>query len=233
MSKDLELLAPKIKQWRNHLSVYGKDCATIVNKDREEVQFILNTAQEYMEKRVQEQLNRKGYVRVIILKGRQQGCSKWISLRNMRTSTMFTNISTFVMAHDATTTASLFNDYKNIYKSLPNISAIKQPFDKSNAKEMSFSAIGSMIKVGTAGSVEVGRGFTVNRFHGSEVAFWGGGDKILAGVLQAIPLKENNGTEIMLESTANGVGNFFFRMCMQAMKGEGEFPETISMDSVK
>lgn len=223
MSKDLELLAPKIKQWRNNLSVYGKDCATIVNKDRKEVPFKLNKAQEYMEARVEDQLKRKGYVRAILLKGRQQGCSKWATLRQLRNSTILTNILAFVMAHDKSTTSELFEDYKALYDTLPNIPVVKPPFKTSNERVMRFSHIKSSIKVGTAGSVEVGRGFTVNRFHGSEVAFWPDGDKTLAGVLQAIPLREGNGTEVILESTANGVGNFFFRICMQAMKGEGEF----------
>ena len=72
----LQKLKTKVKQWRNHLTVYGEDCVKIVNKDRQEVNFKLNKAQEYMESRVEEQLKRKGDVRAIVLKGRQQGCSK-------------------------------------------------------------------------------------------------------------------------------------------------------------
>ena len=41
-------------------------------------------------------------------------------------------------------------------------------------------------------------------FHGSEVGFWAHADSHIAGVLQAVP--DAKGTEIILESTANGVG---------------------------
>ena len=218
---DKERIKDKLKIWRSNAGKYSKDLLKIVDKDTKEVTFQLNTAQEYMDKEVQDQLKRKGWVRKLVLKGRQQGASKYFTARNLRNTTMFTNINSFVMAHDGKTTDSLFTDYKNLYESIPNNPVVKPAKKKSNAKELEFDDIGSKVRIGTAGSVEVGRGFTVNRFHGSEVAFWENGDKILAGILQAIPYSK--GTEIILESTANGMGNKFYHMCMDAMKGLGKF----------
>lgn len=217
----MQELAPHIKRWRKNLSNYGKNCVKIVDKNGKEKPFELNKAQQYIDDRIEAQKAKKGYVRCIILKGRQQGASKYNCLRQLRNTTLHTNVNAFVMAHDASTTSSLFDDYKALYNSVPNIAVIKPDTEKSNAKELVFSDIGSKIKVGTAGSAEVGRGTTIHRFHGSECAFWSNGDKLLAGVMQAVPLSPN--TEVILESTANGVGNKFFTMCMQAMKGEGDY----------
>lgn len=221
MSSVLEQLRPHIIKWRKDLNAYGEKCVTIVDTDTIEKPFKLNRAQQFMEERVEDQKKRKGYVRAIFLKGRQQGASKYNCLRQLRNTTLFNNVSAFVMAHDSKTTASLFSDYKYLYDSLPNVMGLKHTLKKSNANDLVFECNNSSVTIGTAGNSEIGRGMTINRFHGSEVAFWPNGEKILSGVLQAVPLSKD--TEIILESTANGVGNKFYKMCMQAMKGEGEF----------
>ena len=43
----------------------------------------------------------------------------------------------------------------------------------------------------------------------------------MAGVLQAVP--EEPDTEIILESTANGLGGLFYSMCKAAERGESEY----------
>src|ERR671916_435338 len=77
------------------------------------------------------------------------------------------------------------------------------------------------LKIGTKG---VGRSSTIQLFHGSEVAFWPFAETHAAGVLQAVPDVE--GTEVILESTANGLGNFFHQKWSDADSGIGAF-ETI------
>jgi hypothetical protein len=91
----------------------------------------------------------------------------------------------------------------------------------ANAKELFFSALDSGYKVGTAGSKGVGRSSTIQLFHGSEVAFWPHAEAHAAGVLQAVP--DADGTEVILESTANGVGNLFHEKWKDAEAGEGDF----------
>ena len=53
------------------------------------------------------------------------------------------------------------------------------------------------------------------------MAFWPNADTHVAGVLQAVP--ETDGTEIILESTANGVGGYFHKMWREAETGLGDF----------
>jgi len=91
----------------------------------------------------------------------------------------------------------------------------------SNAKELHFDKLDSGYKVGTAGSKGVGRSSTIQLFHGSEVAFWPNAQTHAAGVLQAVP--DMDGTEIILESTANGVGNLFHEKWKDAEAGIGDF----------
>ena len=91
----------------------------------------------------------------------------------------------------------------------------------ANSKELVFNRLDSGYKVGTAGTKGTGRSATIQLFHGSEVGFWAHADSHIAGVLQAVPDAE--GSEIILESTANGVGGSFHKMWRDAETGAGDF----------
>ena len=60
-----------------------------------------------------------------------------------------------------------------------------------------------------------------NTFHGSEVAYWPNAAEHAKGILQAVP--DEDDTEIILESTANGVGNYFYQQWQRAEAGESPF----------
>lgn len=57
--------------------------------------------------------------------------------------------------------------------------------------------------------------------HNSEMAFWPNAEDHLAGVGQAVP--DMPGTEIILESTANGIGNPFHSLWQDAQRGRGQY----------
>jgi hypothetical protein len=123
------------------------------------------------------------------------------------------------MAHDAATSDALFSMSRN---TIYNMSDTFRPvLKKSNAKEIMFEHNDSGYRLYTAGAPEAGRGTTPTIAHLSEVAFWGHDEKILAGLFQGISQAE--GTEVILESTANGVGNSFHRLWQGAVKGENEY----------
>lgn len=57
--------------------------------------------------------------------------------------------------------------------------------------------------------------------HNSEVGFWPNAESHFAGVVQAVP--DLPGTEIILETTANGMGGEFHQRWQAAEKGEGDY----------
>lgn len=125
----------------------------------------------------------------------------------------------FILTHEQDATDNLFGMVDRYHEHCPAL--IKPQTGAANAKELSFSALESGYKVGTAGAKAVGRSQTVQLFHGSEVAFWPNAATHFAGVVQAIP--DLPGTEIVLESTANGVGGEFHERWQQAEAGEGDY----------
>lgn len=126
----------------------------------------------------------------------------------------------FIVAHEDKATANLFKMVKRYHEHNPAAPTTKA----SNAQELIFGSLDSGYKLATAGSQDVGRSNTARLFHGSEFGFWANAQTHLAGVGNTIPSgAEARGTEIILESTANGLGNHFHEMWQAAEAGDGEY----------
>lgn len=207
------------RQLRDDFTFYAKECLLIRTKEGEVHPFTINKAQEYIHQEIEKQRKETGKVRAIILKGRQQGCSTYVEGRFYWRTTHRRGVRAFILAHESASTSALFDMAKRYHDNCPKY--VKPEIKSSNAKELSFSILDSGYKIGTAGNDSVGRGTTIQYFHGSEVAFWKNTGDLTKGILQAVP--DADETEVIYESTANGVGNFFHQQCMKAMKGETEF----------
>ncbi len=181
--------------------------------------FSLNQAQMYAHERLEAQLKETGRVRALVLKGRQLGMSTMIQGRFFHKIITSKGKKAFILTHEAEATKNLFEMTKRFYDNLPEGLCPKP--DKSSVKELRFSQFDSGYSVGTAGNKSTGRSQTIQLFHGSEVAFWENTDEHSTGVLQAISNEPE--TEIILESTANGIGNYFHTMWQNAVRGKNEF----------
>src|SRR5438105_4678513 len=178
-----------------------------------------NKAQRFVHERLEAQRAATGRVRALILKGRQQGCSTYVAARFYHRTVHARGLRTYILSHEEQATQNLFEMVERFHANLP--AAMKPSTGAANAKELWFDALDSGYKVGTAGTKGVGRSSTVQLFHGSEVAFWPFAETHAAGVLQAVP--DEPGTEVILESTANGIGNFFHRKWREAETGTSEY----------
>ena len=205
--------------YQENFKFFAERALKIKDKDGEVRPFTMNQAQEYIEKKLNEQRQKTGRVRALIVKGRQMGSSTYIGGRFYHRSTRNRGKSVFILTHEAESTKKLFAMVKRFHDYCPE--PLRPHTKHSNARELVFDKLDSQYFVGTAGNADVGRGGTIQLFHGSEVAFWSNTDGIRTGVLQSVPKKPN--TEIILESTANGVGNMFYEMCMKAARGESDY----------
>jgi hypothetical protein len=219
MSNGLSNSAEKIKRLRDDLEYYARNCLSIRTKTGKVEQFAFNKAQQYIHERLEAQKAETGKVRALILKGRQQGCSTYVGARYYHATTWAKGLRTFILTHEDQATQNLFEMVNRYHEHCPVF--VRPSTGAANAKELFFDALDSGYKVGTAGTKGVGRSSTIQLFHGSEVAFWPHADTHAAGVLQAVP--DADGTEVILESTANGVGNFFHQKWRDAERGVGDF----------
>lgn len=198
---------------------YATKCLKVRSKSGQLKQFVLNRSQTYLHQRIEDQLKRTGRVRILVLKGRQVGISTYISGRFYNKTTHGRGLRTYILAHLDDAASNLFTMAGRFHENCPAL--VKPSTGAANAKELSFDRLDSGYKVATAGSKAVGRSDTIQLFHGSEVAFWPNADDHFAGVMQAV--SASPGTEIVLESTANGIGNVFHSLWKRAERGDSEF----------
>ncbi|WP_336057363.1 hypothetical protein [Nitratireductor sp. CH_MIT9313-5] len=207
------------KKLRDDYPHYSEKCLRIRSKDGSIVPLTLNASQRYLHERLEEQKAKTGKVRALVLKGRQQGISTYVGGRFYHRVSHSRGLRCFILTHEQEATNNLFGMVDRYHQHCPEL--VKPSTGASNAKELYFDKLESGYAVGTAGAKAVGRSQTVQLFHGSEVAFWPNAPTHFAGVVQAIP--DLPGTEIILESTANGIGGEFHERWQQAEAGIGDY----------
>ena len=207
------------KVFEDDFESYAAHCLKIRTKNMGVIPFKMGRVQRYLHNIVEEQRKEKSKVRIILLKGRQQGASTYVEGRFYWKVTHAFGVKAYILTHSQDATDNLFKMVQRFHKYCPTL---MRPIDgPNNAKELAFSGLDSGYKVGTAGNVGVGRGDTIQFFHGSEVAFWPNAAEHVAGIMQAIP--RSGGTEIFKESTANGQDNYFHIQWQLASKNESEY----------
>lgn len=203
---------------------YIENFVKIRDKKSNIVPLVLNKAQQRLYDVIKTQKQNNQPVRVIILKARQLGFSTVTGGFIMKETATHKNKQAAIVAHQEDSTTNLFNMYKLMYQNLPT--AIQPTQLASNAKELVFdnkahTGLNSRIRCMTAGTGGVGRSFTINYLHISELAFWKSDvQETMLGLMQAVPNTPDS--MVIIESTANGYEEFQSRW-EAAEKGESDF----------
>lgn len=202
---------------------------------RQIVPFQLNWAQKRLVEMVLRDLAEGRPIRYIVLKARQLGLSTVIEALAFWWTTTHRWVNTVIIAHETEAASNLYKMFRRYYDHChPHF----QPDRKYNTKKdlvfdvedkvkdeyqqegKTSPGLGSEIKTMVAKEGK-GRSDTINFFHGSEVAFWEDNADVVSSAMQAIPLGPE--TFAFLESTANGVGGYFYDEWQTAKKGESSF----------
>ena len=200
--------------------LYAEACLRIRPKEGDIAPLQLNRAQRHLHAVAERQLAEQGFVRIIGLKGRQQGFSTYVEGRGYHKVTHNRGYRAFILTHEDEATQNLFGMAKRYHEHCPQ--ELRPATSAANANELAFARLDSGYKVATAGGRNPGRSQTVQFFHGSEVAFWPNAESHARGALGTVPPR-GRGTEIWLESTSDGPGNYFHRMCLDAIAGKNGF----------
>jgi hypothetical protein len=200
---------------RSDLEYFATERLKIRTKTGGIAPLVLNDAQRTLHNALERQKSRKGRVRAFILKARQQGASTYIGARYFRDTLHNQGLRTFILAHEDAASQNLYEVVRRYYDNLP---APRPPVSTQNVKEMTFADTDSGYKVSSARTIGTGRSATIQRLHGSEVAFWLHANDHAAGLLQAVP--DAPDTEAIFESTANGPSGFFFERWQEIESGD-------------
>lgn len=211
----------RLQRLRTDLPYFSKEILKIRTKSGEILPFKLNRPQMFLHQRLEEQRAKTGRVRAIVVKGRQLGASTYLQGRYYhRLWRSKRSLRAFILTHEQAATDNLFGMAQRFYE-LHGEGLAKPPVSRGNAKELLFGDNDCGYQVSTAGSKETGRSATFQLFHGSECAFWPNAEDHVTASFQSVG--DSDGTEIVLESTANGVANLFYRLAQAAIRGESEF----------
>ena len=203
---------------------YAAQCLKIRAKSGAVQPLILNRAQRSLHDRLEAQRTATSKVRALVLKARQQGFSTYIEARFFWKITHGRGLQAFILTHEHAATDNLFNMVRRFERLSPD--AVRPSAGKANPRELYFDQLDSGYTVGTAAAEAAGRSKTIQLFHGSEAAFWKNAASHFAGVVQATPDLE--GTEIIIESTANGPQGEFFERWRRAEAGIGDYQAIFS-----
>lgn len=209
------------KRLLNDFSYYAAHSLYIRTKAQKVELFHPNEAQRRLIEVIERQLDSRGYVRIIILKGRQMGLSTvvagwlywWVSQRAAQKA--------LVVAHKADASQTLFDMTRRFHKMVPDI--LRPSTEYASGKRLAFDKLDSSYTVVTAGGDAIGRSETITAAHISELAFWppNSAQESFSGLMDTIP--PGPGTAVFIESTANGVSGLFYDQWQKAIKGESDF----------
>lgn len=207
-------------------------CVKIKDKlSGKDIPFRLNAPQRRVAALFEQQRTANLPIRAIMLKARQWGGSTltqmymaWIQ------SVHCHNWHSLICAHVKDTAASIRGMYSKMLSCYPeqywegDVAPKFSPFERStNIREI--AGRGCRVTVGSAENQEAVRGSDFAMAHLSETAFWSDSttrspERFIRAVCGSIALVPYS--LIVMESTANGVGNYFHNEWMRAKAGESD-----------
>lgn len=196
---------------------------TIITKDLSVERFDMHKpfawAQRAVVRATEQQANAGKPVRIIVLKARQLGISTVSQGIVYNWMFMFPGSNGLVIAHENDASQSLYEKSQLFWEEWP----FKQLYTAKHAtqKRMTWLETRSSLRIATAKNIQSGRSRTLHAIHASECAFWEDPEPLMVGLRQSLPSKP--GTIIIVESTANGVGNWFHQTWLDAVADKNEY----------
>lgn len=148
---------------------------------------------------------------VVILKSRQLGFSTVVAAEFFRRALVYRHRHTLISAHKAEPAEILFDRIRLMYEQLP--ASMKPKQKASTVRKLHFEAEDSRLEVAIANEA---RAMTAQDLHISELAFYQNAVQFMTSVMETCP--DEPEATVIVESTPNGVGNYFHELWIQASR---------------
>jgi len=204
-----ETLLQTMARLREDRFLYAQAVLRIRNKAAQLVPLAPNFAQRYVEERLEAQKRETGRVRAVVLKARQEGVSTWTAGRFFHQTHLWSGSKALILADALDRAQAIFGIYERFWTELPE--DLKPEVRSRGARRLLSFAHDSEIGVRPASDKDAGRAQTIRFLHCSEIAFWPELTQrdVWVSAMQAVP---DMGSEILVESTANGAGGLFHEL---------------------
>jgi hypothetical protein len=163
---------------------------------------------------VQRAFERRRGEQNIVLKARQMGLTTWVAARFFLKTITQPGTLTLEVAHTQEAAEEIFRIVHKFVDWLPEeLREGVLKTSRTNVRQIVFPEMDAQYQVVSAGDRNAGRGLTVQNLHCSELARWPGDPaETLAGLRAAMA----PGTELIVESTPEGVGGCFHQEWQKA-----------------
>lgn len=222
ISKSTETAVDRLL-WERSAEDYFRACLKVQDEHGKLPSLDPNPHQRIVLDEIARQRKKGIPVRVVVLKPRKTGTST-ISEATIYREVRFRPADAVVVAHDDKTTRYLFRMARRFYENLPKEEQF--PTEASNRQEILFKpradgVPGGSITLATAGTSTAGRGFTPLYLHCSEAAFYPNAEIVMNALLNSVP--DTPESMVIIESTANGMGGYFYDFWQKAKSGQSAF----------
>lgn len=155
-------------------------------------------------------------IRIVILKARQWGGTTITDAIMYALTSQQSNINAMIIADDTKGAGYILEMAKIFHEELAKTfpPPVVPEITRSNRLELAFKGTKSTIFIDSAENKDAGQKYTLQYLHCSEVSKYHHTDEMFKGLLPAV--SKAPGTFIVLESTANGVGDYFHRIVKDA-----------------
>jgi len=207
-----------------------QELARILSDDRLAVESLFSIPPKQTEgarkpfifKPAQRKLHDNLRLRNIVIKPSQIGSTSYYTGIFFRRTMFKPDTTSVIIAHESFLSERLLNRTEMFYQSTPP--ELRPRMDHSSTTEKRFPDINSVMYIGTARAAVFGRGEPIHNLLLSETAFYlpDAIDRIVKPSLQRVPI---DGT-VVIESTPNGEGGYFFEEVQKAISGQSVFTLT-------
>lgn len=185
--------------------------------------WVYNTPQEMvLEARLKQERAGKP-VRLVIIKARREGVSTEIQGWLFQKLTTSPHRMGMVVSHEQDSADEIAEISRRFWDLLPDGKKPSIPGAKlPHTKTLIFDKLKSKLKIETANDINAGRSMAIDYIHASEVAFWRNAETLMLGLLSCVNDKDQD-TMVIIESTANGLGGWFYDIVQKTLNGENDY----------
>jgi len=219
---------------RYDFEYWAETCAVIKDKlTSRDCPFRLNTPQRRVLAFLEQDRLAGLPIRLIMLKARQWGGSTLVQMYMAWIQcVLVTNHHSLICAHVKDTASTIRGMYTKLLQNYPRdlwdgdegVRPAFRAFEGSDNTRV-IAGRGNRVTIGSSSAQDSIRGADYAMAHLSEVAFWGDSDHrnpddMVRGICGAVALEPL--TLVVMESTANGVGNYFHREWLRCQTPQGD-----------
>jgi hypothetical protein len=191
----------------------------IRNKSGSIVPLELSPLQVKLDAAVEKQRAAGKPVRIVILKGRQQYASVGVCSEIWKQIAFLPGQHAMCFGDIHKSCKNLFHYYEQLDRSYRPFRGIKKlPLTRRVQDARLEWAGDSYVEIATANTITSGRSYSIRHLQLDEYAFYRDAAALMTGVMQSVP--DDPHTSIFALSTANGLGDAFYDLCMRVMAGD-------------